>query len=210
MPFVPVPNTALVEIQMSFLSQDVENTFHISKLAPFEISDLEEMAQAIVVWWQEECVPLYSNDVILRAVKLTSLESDTAPVWEEPVNALNVGSGGVASMPGNVTFTITFLTSERGRSRRGRNYITGLTEGACSGNQVNQSHVTAWLAAYEDLKSRIDTLNRFMVVASKFSGVDSQGKPIPREEGIATIVTGFRVFDLNLDSQRRRLAGRGQ
>lgn len=209
MPFVPVPNTALIEIQMSMDGQQVENTLYVSKLTPFEVTDLEELALTVVTWWQEECIPLYPNTIFLSAIKLTSLESETAPVWEEPVNTLNNGTMTGASLPNNNCFTITILTSARGRNNRGRNYITGLVESVVTNNAINGTHITNWLGAYNDLKARIDLLNRFLVVVSRYSGTDANGKPIPREEGIATIVTGFRVFDDIIDSQRRRLPGRG-
>jgi hypothetical protein len=44
---------------------------------------------------------------------------------------------------------------------------------------------------------------------SRFSGVDEDGRPIPRVAGISTVVLSYGVTDNNLDSQRRRLAGRG-
>jgi hypothetical protein len=47
-------------------------------------------------------------------------------------------------------------------------------------------------------------------VASRFSGVDSNGKPIPRSEGIGTPITSVTVVDPIIDNQRRRLPGRGR
>lgn len=209
MPFVPVPNTCLIEIQMLLDGQQVENTLYASKVTPYEVADLEELAQLVVVWWQEECIPLYSNQVFLQAVVCTSLEDAEAAQWVEPVNTLNVGALTSPALPNNNAFTITILTSARGRSNRGRNYITGLTEAVVTNNQINGQHISDWLAAYSELKARIDLIARFLVVVSKYSGVDGSGNPIPREEGVATIVTGFRVFDDVIDSQRRRLPGRG-
>lgn len=211
MPFVPVPSTAEIEIQMALDSQHIENTLYVSRTdLAFDVTDLEEIANAVVSWWQTECRPLYSDQVRLDAVKVTSLESSTAPVWEQPVSLNNTGTLTSAALPNNVCFTLTILTSQRGRSFRGRNYIGGLTEALVTANAVGGTHIQNWITAYTQLKSDIDALNRFLVVVSRFSGVDGNGKPIPREEGIATIVTGFRVFDDIVDSQRRRLPGRGQ
>jgi len=47
-------------------------------------------------------------------------------------------------------------------------------------------------------------------VASRFSGVDGDGKPIPRTAGVVTPISNVIVVDRVLDSQRRRLPGRGQ
>jgi hypothetical protein len=49
------------------------------------------------------------------------------------------------------------------------------------------------------------------VIASRFSGVDPDtGKPIPRTAGVTTNVITVVAADLVIDSQRRRLPGRGQ
>jgi hypothetical protein len=48
------------------------------------------------------------------------------------------------------------------------------------------------------------------VIASRFSGVDGDGKPIPRAVGVTTPVTSVVIVDGIVDSQRRRLPGRGK
>jgi hypothetical protein len=66
------------------------------------------------------------------------------------------------------------------------------------------------VAFYEGLQD-VGTVNgASMVVVSRFSGVDSAGKPIPKTNGSVAFITGFGTFDAVLDSQRRRLPGRGQ
>jgi hypothetical protein len=45
---------------------------------------------------------------------------------------------------------------------------------------------------------------------SRYSGIGTDGKPIPRTEGIATPVTQVVITDHTIDSQRRRLPGRGR
>jgi len=48
------------------------------------------------------------------------------------------------------------------------------------------------------------------VVVSRFSGVDADGHPIPRTTGVSTLVASVAIVDPVIDSQRRRLPGRGQ
>jgi hypothetical protein len=65
------------------------------------------------------------------------------------------------------------------------------------------------LAAYVALVAAVEPDGWDHVVVSRFSGVDEDGRPIPRVAGVSTVVLSYGVTDNNLDSQRRRLAGRG-
>jgi hypothetical protein len=195
---------------MDLDAQQVENTFYVSALAPLVESDLEEIAQTVDVWWTENCIELYVNTLRLSAITVTAMDAATSPSYVLPAQPLSIGGVAFAALPNNAAFTITFLSAARGRSNRGRNYITGLAASHVTNNTVEDTHVEAWLVAYNTLQTAINNLNRFMVIASKYSGVDVNGKPIPREEGVTVPVNGFRVFDRIVDSQRRRLPGRGQ
>ena len=63
--------------------------------------------------------------------------------------------------------------------------------------------------AYEGLPSVATVAGYTWVVASRFSGVDAEGDPIPRAAGITTPITTVLIVDNLVDSQRRRLSGRG-
>lgn len=211
MPFVPVANTAEVEIRMTANGQKVENTLWFEFATPPAVSDLLALVNAIESWWLSDYAPRVSVGVQLREIAATSMDSATGPqVTQAPVSP-SFGGNTANIVPGNVTITVSFRTGSRGRSFRGRNYIVGLTEDQIAGNQVVAGVTAPWAAAYNNLIAAVAVANATWVIASRFSGVNPTTKqPIPRAAGITSPVLSAVIVDDNIDSQRRRLTGRGQ
>lgn len=211
MPFVPVPNTAEFEIIMTLDGQRIENTLYADLGAPWDAAALNAACDVLANWWVDNMAPLTSDQVTLLAVEGTSLESNTAPVGANSVGTPQVGLQG-EPVPNNCALAVSFRTALRGRSFRGRNYVAGLAEA-----DVNRSHVDATLvtqieAAYNALVTAFGDapVGAAWVVVSRFSGVDVNHKPIPRTTGVTTPITSAHIVDDVIDSQRRRLPGRGQ
>jgi hypothetical protein len=211
MPFVPVANTALVEFRMTANGQKVENTIWAEFPSPPAAADLTSLINACESWWVAEYATNVSSGVQLREISATSMDSATAPqVSLAPVSP-TFGASTANIVPGNVTLTVSFRTALRGRSFRGRNYIVGLTEDQIAGNQAVAGITSLWAGHYTALIAAIAGAGFEWVVVSRFSGVDPvTHDPIPRAAGITTPVISVVVVDDNLDSQRRRLTGRGQ
>jgi hypothetical protein len=211
MPFVPVPNTALVEIRYESQGQQVENTlwFELDTApAPPALSDL---ADAVGAWWRTEAKPLTSSRVEVREYVATSQVSSTAPQVSIAGSILDVGGNTPNAMPLGTTFVVSFRTDLRGRSFRGRNYIVGLTEDQVDGNSLEDGVAEQWRLAYAALVGAADDIGWTWVVVSRFSGVDPiTHHPIPRAAGVTTPITSIVVVDNFVDSQRRRLSGRGR
>jgi len=211
MPFVPVENTALVEVRMSLAEQKVENTLWVLNDEPWDGGSLEELCSEIVTWWGTSYASITTDQVLLRevvATDQTSLTSATASVSGDSAPGEHIGG----TLPGNCSLAVSFRTAMRGRSFRGRNFVVGIPlEEMSSTNQVQTEYQSAVKDAYDAFATAITTASWTWVVASRFSGVDPDtGKPIPREAGVATLVTNTVVVDGVVDSQRRRLPGRGQ
>lgn len=201
MPFIPVPNVAMVELFYRQDDQSLENTLYFENENPWSITGLEQLCVEITSWWGTSYAPITTNQVSLVTVKATSLESDTAPAFERPT----LIAGGLAqpAEPNSVTLAIKFLTGGRGRSSRGRNYIVGLHVDAVTNNEVNPVHAAQYLDAYLELLDVTVITNGVWVVVSRFTD------NAPRVTGIAQPVTGVAFTDFIVDSQRRRLPGRG-
>jgi hypothetical protein len=209
MPFIPVPNGVLVEFRMTSLAQQVENTLWFITGADPTVVTMTNLGNALETWWATEYSPLVSSGVSLREIALTSMDSITGPqvtiVPSPALAGLNLG----AQMPNNISLTVSFRTALRGRSFRGRNYVVGFVEAQIAGNEVNGVDAQNWADAYNAIPGAIAGTTYAWVVASRFSGTDANGDPIPRVTGIATPVTTALVVDTVVDSQRRRLPGRG-
>lgn len=209
MPFVPVANTALVEVRFSEHLQQIENTLWFEFPTDPGSVDLEALAEAVFDWWVAELQSIVSSDVELREVTATSMTSATSPVGAFVPPTPTFGTSTSNGEPGNVTMSVSFRTALRGRSFRGRNYAIGLTEDQVDGNSFVTGLTPLWQAAYTALIPAAVGAGWLWVVASRFSGVDGSGNPIPRAAGVTTPVTSVVVVDDHVDSQRRRLTGRG-
>jgi hypothetical protein len=85
--------------------------------------------------------------------------------------------------------------------------VEGQTTGA---NQIDSATAAAFVDAYSLLLDFGQDIGASWVVVSRFSGVDANGDPIPRAAGVTTPITSVLVVDNIVDSQRRRLPGRGR
>lgn len=208
--FIPVPNVGEFKLNMTYFGQEVQNVFHVLDPAGWDISKFETMCNLFRDWWINELSELVSNSVTLRNIGYRDL-TEASGLGGERANGLP--SGGLEEspgMPGNVTLSVKWNTGHVGRSYRGRTYHIGLCESQCVGNTVSPTLLPLLQTAYANLITSVqgtfDEAN--LVVVSKFSGVDADGKPIPRTEGIATRIIDASI-NPDLDSQRRRLNGRG-
>jgi hypothetical protein len=210
MPFVPVPNTALVELRMTFDSQQVENTLWFEFGSDPDAAVLTTLASELESWWVGQYAPLISEQVVLREVVATNMSSASSVQVAQVAAGLETGTQTSPPLPSNASLTVSFRTGLRGRSFRGRNYIVGLTEDTNTGNQINAVYLSSVRDAYANLLPGIGApTGATWVVASRFSGVTGAGVPIPRATGVTTPITTVVIVDDIIDSQRRRLPGRG-
>jgi hypothetical protein len=211
MPFVPVPNSALVELRFSHQAVKMENTLWFRGTAPLDGTELTALAQAVWNWWGLNLAGHTVAGCILREVVATDQSSATGAFGEYTSGGGYLGTVTDDPMPTGTSGAISFRTAERGRSFRGRNYMLGLARSFVTGNQLTSGYVTAVESAYAALPAVASALSLVWVVASRFSGVNhTTGKPIPRVTGIVTPVIAAVFADVFVDSQRRRLTGRGQ
>jgi hypothetical protein len=144
-------------------------------------------------------------------VYITDLETPTGFTVTIPAPApAPAGARSAAALPNNVCLTVSFRTTARGRSFRGRNYISGLAEDQVVLNTVDSGTLTDIRDGYQDLMSIAGAATVDWVVVSRFSGVDPDGDPVPRLSGLSTEISAVLIVDAIIDSQRRRLPTRGQ
>lgn len=212
MPFIPVANTVEVELRMTLDDQKIENTLYFESANAPVFADMALLASNIVIWWDTSIAPLLPVDVVLREVVVTDLTSATGPQYSSALDGSNAGTLGQPALPNNVTLAVSFRTALRGRSFRGRNYVPALTEGQVVNNTVNSSVLLDYTNAYNAIITEVAPSDGpwTWVIVSRYSGVDSEGKPIPRVAGVTTPVQAAVIVDATIDSMRRRLPGRGR
>ena len=72
--------------------------------------------------------------------------------------------------------------------------------------------MTAFVDAYNGILTTVTATPSpwVWVIVSRYSGVDGDGRPVPRVAGVTTPVTNVVAVDGTVDSMRRRLPGRGR
>lgn len=211
MPFVPVPNTALIEVVYEWDDQIVENTLYYKNTSTPGLTELAALTDAIRAYIVDQLLPALTSAIQLVRVVGTLLDVvDGLQVFS--TTDLPIAGAGGSGVPNNVALCVSFKTANRGRSARGRNFIPGLPVAGVTNNTVGSTLRTAFETAYTGLIGIGGDDGWSMVVVSRFSGftiVDGKKVPTPRTEGITYDITNTTIIDPTVDSQRRRLPGRG-
>lgn len=203
MPFIPGNNVAEVELVFSTPGGTAENTLYFSNnTEEWDETNLVALAQTVSAWWAAHYQLHQSNSVALREIKATSLETQFSPGIVYTFGMPDAGSLTSPILPGNVTCAVTFRTLLRGRSFRGRNYWVGLTEEQVAGDQLVSGMAAQLAYDYETLIAEATADGFTWGVFSRYQG------GVARVTGEFTPITATSCDGI-IDSQRRRLLGRG-
>jgi hypothetical protein len=195
----------MVELRQSLLGEKVENTLAFRKDGGFSTVDMTGLCNDLLLWWTTVYRGSMSIQLTIRELVCTDLSTQTGPVVTVVAPTPNPAGMVVQdSEPGNVSLCVSFRTIMRGRSYRGRNFVAGIPITARVGNTVTAGFAANIQGAYNALPASIVTSPWEWVVVSRFTN------GAPRVAGAATPVESAAVVDNNIDSMRRRLAGRGQ
>jgi len=208
MPFIIVPNVAMLELRQRLDGEEIENTTYWENTAPWTGASLLVLANLGVDWWVDQLAPNLSNGLTLVEGFASDQGSATGAVASYSVGLPAPGSVFNESLPNNVAACISIRTAKRGRANRGRNYIAGIPENQVSQNTLAAPFLAALVSAYDGLLADGTAAGFTMQVVSRFEGssiVDGKKKPTPRLFGLAEPVTGFSFTDSTVDSLRTRL-----
>jgi hypothetical protein len=203
MPFVAVPNTAQVNVIQELDLQKIENVFHVQNTSGTGLPDLGAIASLFGSWWETDLSPEVSHDLILTEVVATDIsqEGGTQEAWTP--TGIVTGGNSSGSTPNNVALCISLRSVQRGRSYRGRSYLAGLPETSVNKSRLDPSFVTAFVSSYNGLIVDLADAGFRLVVVSRFHN------KLPRIVPITTPIVLALAVDNVVDSQRRRLPGRG-
>lgn len=203
-PFVPVPETAKFELVFTFQGEVVENVYHVTHPGGWTEGTLNAKCSDIYDWWVSNLRAQHPTSATFERILATDQSSQFGPRVEWVDSLPSAGTkNNTGILPNHVTVAVKWLTGSRGRSYRGRTYHFGLTGSDTSGNNLQSATRTALLTAYENLLTAVaGSGSDHLVVASRMLG------GAPRAVGVATNITAAEINAV-LDSQRRRLPGRG-
>lgn len=203
MPFVGAPDTVRATLEFVWAGQIVAITISVKKPTGWDSTDYDDLNDALRSWWTSSLKGRMSDRAVLQKINILDLSSPTAPSIEYPVTPPEPGSVVIASVPNNTSLVTSFKTDLRGRSYRGRAYMVGIpisdTLNSVTATTTYATNMTlVWLA----LTAALTALSMQHVVVSRYTN------NAPRLVADVTPITEY-FTEVNLDSQRRRLAGRG-
>jgi len=202
-PFVGHPLAARVEMVFDYFGQTVMNVFHVTKSTTISSADRTTIANTFHTWWTTNQKPLHVADMKLTLIRVVDLASQTGPSTEVPISPPEAGTSGSTDSVSGSAIVVTHRTAARGRNFRGRTYLAGWPEGQRTNNvDLVLSYITSIITSFGALLTALTTASFQLVVFSKMLNKAWRGTGLP------TNVTGFTA-DTHLDSQRRRLYGRG-
>lgn len=206
MPFQPVPDTAQFRMQFTLNTEQCENVFHCKSEDAWDSTKLNLVAGTFGNWWISEMRGLAHTGLTLRRVIGTdiSVEGGDSVEWNEGLPVAGTGGSG-AGLPNNCTLAVKWGTGHAGRGFRGRTFHMGLSSGQLSApNTVDSTVLNNIREGYDALRTALDNV----VLNCEFSVVSRYYNGAIRMPALATPITGVSIENI-LDSQRRRLPGRG-
>lgn len=211
MPFIPVNNTAQVRLEGIVDGCQTINDLYFRQPGGIFFADIQSLVVNMDAWFTTAFAENLSNQWSTVAVHARDLTLETGLVADF-ASAPTAGGEGSEPAPNNVAACISFRTGTAGRSFRGRNYVPAVPNSLITTNTLESGWMGAIRAAYELLLPGGGALpgDWEWVIASRYSGVDVDGKPIPRVAGVATPVSTVVWTNATVDSMRSRLPGRGK
>lgn len=216
MAFIPAVNVAQVVFKQAMHGNVVQNVSHVLNETGWSPAELTSLCDLYIAWANDSYGSNLSTDLQFTSVAARDMTTEDAAGVEVGFPALSGGDVASPGLPGNVALAIKFKTGFTGRNRNGRWFVAGLTEGNVNGNTVSSGNRDLIVEAFGDLRTALLGAGYAHVVASYYNGThlvelpDGQKvkRPTPRATALITSVETY-VADLNTDSQRRRLNGRG-
>jgi len=203
MAFIPVSEAAKAAIAFSMTAQRVLITLTFRLTASYDLTNLADLALKLHQWYTTYLKGNLSGAIALTDIVCTAIHSATAPQHTRIVSPSEAGTAGASSLGLGEAMVVTLRTPLRGRNYRGRTYLPGVggLYRTDPGN-ISTTGTSQIIAAMAKLIDPLVMGSHIMVVPSRFTN------NAPRVNGIANPVTALSM-DTFVDSQRRRLIGRG-
>lgn len=196
MPSPVFPTAYQVEVRGLLFGQQVENVWHCQGDDPFDPGTASGIAGIFQTAYAGLMAPLSENYTV-REIFVHNLAGTASGEFTLAIIPAQAGGEPVGSEPGNVAFCVSLRTALAGRRFRGRKYIAGLPTGSVVANELDASIANTLLTEIDLLRVNLASNSTPMCIFSP--------------TGLTLVpVTAVTFVDLVVDSQRRRLTGRGR
>jgi len=202
MAFIPAANILRTTVEYLLDGQILANVFHIDANEAIDEVVTNAILDVVENWVETDLMPSLADTLEATGLVGRDLTTITGGLVERPFVAPINGDSTSPVLPFNVALCITLLTDLAGRSYRGRSYMPGLTEGQVTYSEISSGAAAAFATNYIALVDDLSLAGYELVVTSFQAG------GAPRVAAVSTPVTAVGANTV-VDSQRRRLPGRG-
>jgi len=205
-PLPPIAGVYRAVMNYTYDGQECANVLHFTHAEMPAPATPADMGASLVAWWSANMRLRVPATLVLRSVTVTDLTAGGAPALEHATGLPLAGTNASAQLPNNATVAMSLRTGIRGRSFRGRLYHLGLTEADVTNNALVAANLTNLVGAYQllvGLDSAALGANYALVILSYFANKAMRATPVATP--VVTVTS-----DGIVDSQRRRLPGRGR
>lgn len=194
MPVIEVPRTAQLVVSGFVLGQPWTNVIGVRSATADAIDEESVIDLAVAVRdLYDSWSNLLCNEWTLDALVVQDIEQSTRPAWDAPMAQLT-GTDSTNPLPPNAAVVVSHSTGLRGRSFRGRTYLSGFTVDSIDGSgTISSARQTAILAGWDTFRSDLGAI----------APVAFEHVVISRRLEVATTVVNS-TMDGELDHQDRR------
>lgn len=205
MAFIASPNIIECQLRGTMDGQRVMNRINVRVGGTPTAGDCTTVASNLATWWNGNVKALIPASVTIREIYCKSMAVQNGPEATYSAGYPLAGTwatGGAA--PNNVSLCASLRTGLTGRSARGRWYWYGVPNDKITLSAIDAGYVASVVGALDNLNTLLTSLSAAWVIVSHFnSGIPRVGGPVYFN------VVDILCVDNTVDSQRRRLPGRG-
>jgi len=201
--FIPFANIVQVNMRYTMEGQQVENTYHCKSTVAWTAPNMSTLAAIFYAWESGTMKALRLPDCVLQSIAVQDLTTQTSQGVDVPAAPPIVGTDSGAALPMNVTLAVKLNSLYRGRNWRGRSYFIGMSDNHVTGSFVDPGFCASIKAGYDTLITTLAAASWPLHVASRWNN------KVRRTVGATAEIVASSV-DTTIDSQRRRLPGRGR
>jgi hypothetical protein len=207
---VGTPHVARITVGWTYLDTPIqaENVFYLQDASDSIFADPLLVAAAVHTAVVSDLVPATAPEIIFNQIGFEDVR--TVPFGGAVLStALAPGSLAFSGshLPSDVCIAVKKSTATLGRSGRGRWFWPlGNTAALAHPDEVGATYGTQIITALTNFQATVEAISgspQMGIVSYRSAGA-------PRAAGLFSRITGWSLGDLYVDSQRRRLLGRGR
>lgn len=197
MVFVPFVGVCRAVIGQTLLGEEISNTMWFKKDG-YTFTDQQILAGVLWTAWASEVMPLMSSALALLRVQVYDMTSESAPVAIQTSTPV-LGTSTADPVPPHTAMVVTLRTAGRGRSARGRLFISGFSEASIDGGEFPQAVRDTVVEAIENVHAAAAVEGWTAVIAQQWA----EGSQL--SQGFTRDITAVEVRNGIPGTMRRRL-----